>query len=152
MSLVVDSKDIERCLRKLLKVKGYIFNEPKASGETGVDILAKKGKEKLYIEVISFKSSGPARSKDFFQAFFRAISRLDEGATYCIIALPERFENGLPARVKKYRTAWKRIAESFPELEIWLVDLQNESYKRTKWGDWLGSIKAKRVVPTNITI
>ena len=40
-----------------------------------------------YIEVIAYKSSGPARAKDFYEAFFRAISRLDDGATECVIAI-----------------------------------------------------------------
>ena len=70
MSIVINSKDIEKCLRKLLKAKGYAFNKPRANGETGVDILAKRNQERLFIEVISFKSPGATRSKDFFQVFF----------------------------------------------------------------------------------
>lgn len=137
MSLVINSKHIENCLRRLLRAKGYTFNKPRANGETGVDILAKKGKKKLYIEAISFKSSAPRRSKDFFQVFFRAISRLNDGAKHCIIALPKRFERGLPSRAEQYRIAWKRIAKVFPELEIWLVDLRTKTYKKTKWATWL---------------
>ncbi len=38
---------------------------------------------------------------------------------------------------KIYKIAWKRIAEAFPELEIWLVDAKNKRYERTPWGYWL---------------
>ena len=138
MPSIISSKVAEAVLRKLLLREGYKLSKPRVNGETGVDIIAKRKSEILYIEVISFKSSGPARSKDFFQAFFRAISRLDKEGNICAIGLPERFRRGLPNRVKQYKEAWRRIGIAFPELEIWLIDVDEKTYKRTKWGAWIG--------------
>jgi hypothetical protein len=102
-----------------------------------VDIEARRGTVTLAIEVIGFKSSPPERAKDFYQVFFRAVSRLNDGATRCVIALPIRFSQGLPARANQHRVAWSRIAVAFPELEIWLVDTDKQSYEISKWGRWL---------------
>ena len=105
-------------------------------GETGVDILAVRGDERLHIEVIAYKSSGPARAKDFYEVFFRAISRIDDGATECIIAMAVQAEIGLPARARQYGSSWKRIGEAFPELKIWLVNEQGKTVMKTEWVDW----------------
>jgi hypothetical protein len=127
----------EECLRKILLSEGYELNPPRAYGETGVDILAKKeGEEPLHIEVIGYKASGPARAKDFYESFFRAISRIKDSARRCIIALPMLAERGLPARANHYGEAWARIGQVFPELEIWIVDVEALSYKQSKWNDW----------------
>ena len=113
------------------------MNPPRAYGENQTDIIARRGKEICHIEVIGYRRIGPARAKDFYEAFFRAVSRLNGGAKNCVIALSQRAEIGLPARASHHRVAWKRIAEAFPELEIWLVDTSNGGYKRHSWGDWL---------------
>ena len=86
-----------------------------------------------------FKTSPPARAKDFYEAFFRAISRLEHEATKCIIALPARFGTGLPQRAKAIGRAWRRIGKAFPELEIWLVDTAASTIKRTTWVGWIES-------------
>lgn len=138
MGSIVKNEDAEKCLRELLKAEGYELNEPKKQGETGVDILATKGEETFHIEVIGYKSSGPERAKDFYQVFFRAVSRLNEGATHCVIAIPKQAAKGLPLRAQQHRIAWERIEKTFPELEIWLVDVENRTYERTGWGKWLG--------------
>ena len=137
MASIISNNLVEKCLRKILSEEGYKLSSPRKHGETGVDILASKGSTVFYIEVIGFLSPPPVRSKDFYQVFFRAISRLEDGAKYCVIALPKRFERGFPMRVKQYKTAWARISKAFPELEIWLVDIESNCYKRTLWGDWL---------------
>lgn len=137
MPSLVSSAAVEECLRLCLSKEGYALSRIRGHGETGVDIEARKGAEIITIEAIAFKSSPPARAKDFFESFFRAVSRLNGGATRCVIAVPNRFSQGLPARANQYRVAWKRIAQAFPELEIWLVDTDNQSYKPSKWGDWL---------------
>lgn len=134
---IVSNYDTEKCLRKILLREGFILNRKRAHGETGVDILARRGQEQLFIEVIGYKSSPPARAKDFYEAFFRTISRLKDGATKCIIAMPIQAKKGLPARAGQYGKAWERIGLSFPELEIWLVDLDNQEYSQTQWNDWL---------------
>ena len=137
MSQIIKNEDIEKSLRKRLEDEGYTLSKLRNWGETGVDILATKDGETFHIEVIGYKSSGPARAKDFYEVFFRAVSRLNDGATHCVIALPNLFEKGLPQRVKQHEIAWKRIGDVFPELEIWLIDVENKTYKKTGWMSWL---------------
>lgn len=38
---------------------------------------------------------------------------------------------------RQHRVAWTRIAQAFPELEIWLVDVEALDYQRTSWMEWL---------------
>ncbi|MCD4670247.1 MAG: hypothetical protein K8S14_07360 [Actinomycetia bacterium] len=128
----------EKCLRKILTKENYSLSPELENGETGTDIIAKKGSDILHIEVIGYKKKGPSRAKDFYEAFFRTVSRLNEpDCKHCIIALPSRAKIGLPARATHHKIAWKRISKAFPELEIWLVDYSTKTYNRTFWGDWL---------------
>jgi hypothetical protein len=136
MPSLITSKEIERCLRACLAAEGFELSAERAYGQTGADICARRGGEQISIEVIGFKSSPPARAKDFYESFFRAISRLDSGAPRCVIALPSRFGLGLPARARQHGQAWARIGNAFPELEIWLVDAEAGTYSISKWGDW----------------
>ena len=133
----IPSSAIEECLRGLLSKEGFALSATKSHGETGVDIKATKGPEAYFIEVIGYKPAGPARAKDFFESFFRAISRLNDGAKHCVIAWSNRGAAGLPARARQHREAWARISRAFPELEIWLVDTENRRYEKTSWGEWL---------------
>lgn len=137
MAASVGNRDTEACLRQLLHKQGYALSPVRAYGETGVDIVATKDGEIWHIEVIGYKKSGAARAKDFYESFFRVVSRLNDGAKHCVIALPAQFGTGLPARAAQHREAWERIARAFPELEIWLVDVENEAYQRTSWIQWL---------------
>ena len=138
MTTAITNPETENCLRKLLKNEGYTLSDIKAHGETGTDIIAIKNKKELHIEVIGYKKTGPARAKDFYEVFFRAVSRLNNNnCKSCIIALPDNFKIGFPQRVKQHEIAWQRIANAFPELEIWLVDTINNRYIKTYWKDWL---------------
>ncbi len=138
MPSIIKNKDIENTLRNLLLKEGYKFNKEKKSGELGTDIIAEKDDEKLNIEVIGYKEPGPARAKDFYEVFFRTISRLNnKTCTKVVMAIPKKFRNGLPRRANHYRVAWRRIGEAFPELEIWLVDIKNKEYHKTNWNYWL---------------
>jgi len=137
MPSITKSSAIEKTLRSLLTREGYRLNRTRVNGETGVDILATRGRRDVHIEVIGFKSSPPARSRDFMQSFFCAVSRIKDGASRCVIALPHRWKNGLPQRAKQYGTAWRRIGRAFPELEIWLVDIATHTYSKSRWNDWL---------------
>ena len=138
MPALVTSASVEECLRRCLVSKGYTLNRVRGYGETGVDVEARRGAEIVAIEVIGFKSSPPARAKDFYEVFFRAVSRLNGGATHCVIALPNRFGQGLPARAGPHRVAWNRIGTAFPELQIWLVNPGADSYETSTWCSWLG--------------
>ena len=89
-----------------------------------------------HIEVVGYKAAAPTRAKDFYEGFFRAVSRLDDGAKRCVLALSHRSAVGLPARAKQHRTAWLRVADTFPELELWLVNTDSRTYRRTTWREW----------------
>ena len=141
MPALISNDCTERCLRSCLASENFELSRPRANGQTGVDILAKRGTETIHIEVIGFKESPPARSKDFYEVFFRALSRIGVGAKRSVIALPRRFENGLPARAGQYGDSWIRIGNEFPELEIWLIDTEANSYRCTKWIDWAQHIE-----------
>ena len=136
MPAVVSNSEVEDCLRSLLEVEGFGLSSRRSHGQTSVDIKATRGEEVYYIESIGYKESGAARAKDFYEAFFRAVSRLKDGAKHCVIALSARAEVGLPARAKQHGVAWLRIADAFPELEIWLVNTSSRMYKRTSWREW----------------
>jgi hypothetical protein len=136
MAALISGKDVEAALRATLAGEGYEISKERGYGETGTDIVAQRGSENLHIEAIAFKQSPSGRAKDFYEVFFRAVSRLRNDATLCVIALPSRFGMGLPQRAKAIGPAWCRIGDAFPELEIWLVDTTDGSIKRTDWSSW----------------
>lgn len=137
MPSLVENATVETVLRGVLLGQGFTLSEQRGKGETGVDIIATKTDESWYIECIGYKGAGPSRAKDFYESFFRAVSRLDDDAKHLVIAMSIRAQIGLPARAKQHKTAWKRIAEAFPELEIWLVDTDNNCYTKHTWIEWL---------------
>ncbi len=134
----VPNSEVEECLRRCLEAEGYTLSHKRAIGEQGVDIEATKGPEILHIEVIGYKAAGPMRAKDFFEAFFKSVARLDPGAKRCVIAQAMNAKVGLPARAAQRRTSWLRIADAFPELELWFVDTAAGRYERTSWREWAG--------------
>ena len=136
MAALVTSKEVEDAVRLHLTEHGYELSIALSNGETGADIVAIKGDEVRHIEAIAFKSSPPARAKDFYESFFRAVSRLTPTRSACAIALPARFGMGLHQRARAIGIAWQRIGAAFPELEIWLVDTKNGSIKQTSWSSW----------------
>jgi len=143
MALSVTGEQVESVLRGLLPEQGYeIQNPPRDCGETGADIIALQGCVRVFVECIGFQKVPPLRSKQFYEAFFRAVSRLKNGAQRCVMALPVRFGRGMNQRARHYGEAWKRIADTFPELEIWLVDVENNTYEVHKWNDW--PVRAKK--------
>ena len=142
MSLTITNTEIENCLRELLEKEGFKPAKKTGLGKLSSDIKAKKGKENWYIEVMGSEESGLERVEDFYKAFFRAVSRLNnKDCKHCIIAMPENVRKILPIRAKVYKVAWKRIAKVFPELEIWLVDTEKKKYQRTSWIYWLENKK-----------
>jgi hypothetical protein len=136
MRAPVPNQEVENCLREILAAQGYSLSRQRTHGQTGVDIVATRGDEIIYVEAIGYKSAGPARAKDFYEAFFRTVSRLNDDAPRCVVAMSHLAEVGLPARAKQHRVAWLRIADAFPELEIWLVDVGERQCKRTSWREW----------------
>jgi len=130
--------DVEEAIRSALS-KGYVLSPKKTIGQNGVDITAqaKKGDESVDIEVIGRSQNGSKRSFDFCQAFFRAISRLNGNASTIAIALPNEWEAGLKSKLDNLGEGWERIALEFPEVEIWLVDIKDLTFRRTKLTDWV---------------
>lgn len=136
MPAIVTSSQIEHVVRQKLETEGYALSPARSLGENGGDIIAQRGAERVVVEAIAYKSSGSARAKDFYESFFRAISRLDTGATRVIVAVAEQARRGLPARVSQHRTGWRRIGAAFPELEIWIVDTLAGSIEIGKWAEY----------------
>jgi hypothetical protein len=132
----VKNSEVENILRGVLSADGYRLSRRRAYGETGVDIIASKDGDAWHIECIGYKSSPPARAKDFYESFFRIVSRLNDGAEHLVIALANQAQVGLPARAKQHRIAWDRIARVFPELEIWFVDTDAKECSRRTWAEW----------------
>ena len=138
MPSIITNIETENCLRELLKKEGYKLNSKTGLAKLGPDIKAAKDNEDFYIEVIGFEESGIERVNDFYEAFFQVISRLNnKDCKHCIIAMPESARKSLPIRAKIYKVAWERIAKVFPELEIWLVDVESKKYQKTSWVYWL---------------
>jgi len=135
--VAVTNDEVEQRLRNALQGEGYQLNSPRKRGEHGADIIACGSVGTWYIEVIGYKRRGFQRSWDFNTAFFGAVSRLNDRAEHCVIAMAKEAKLGLPVRAQQHRVAWERIAKAFPELEIWLVDTSNGGYERTSWGEWL---------------
>ena len=136
MQTPVSNSEVEDTLRQLLTDEGYQLTDKRVHGETGVDIIAEKSSETYHIEAIGYKKVGAVRAKDFFEGFFPAVSRLNQGATHCILAVSHHAETGLPTRAQQHQQAWLRIAQAFPELEIWLIDTGKIAYRRTTWREW----------------
>ncbi len=123
-----------------MKEEGYKLNIKKGLGKLGPDIKATKDDEVFYIEVAGSEDSSMKSVKDFYEAFFQVVSRLNnKDCKHCIIAMPESLRKPLLIRAKIYKVAWERIAKAFPELEIWLVDAENKKYQKTSWMYWLGN-------------
>ena len=135
---MITNTEIEDCLRELLEEEGYEINSKKGLYKLGSDIKATRDSDVFYIEVTGFEELGIERVKDFCQAFFQALSRLNNNdCRHIVIAVSEAMRKILPVRARIYKVAWERITDSFPELEIWLVDTENNKYERTSWGYWL---------------
>ena len=138
MLIKTTNTEIENCLRKLLIKEGYKLRNRSGLFKLGPDIKATKDNENWYIEVIGSEGSGLERVKDFYEAFFKSLSRLNnKDCNHCIIAIPESLRKFLYIRARIYKVAWERIARVFSEFEIWIVDIENNKYQTTSWDYWL---------------
>ena len=137
MPSIVANAAVENCLRACLSSEGYDLSRRRGQGETGVDIIACKNGKTFHIEVIGYKKQPPLRSKDFFEGFFRTLSRLKENPRNCIFAMSHLYGRGLRQRVRHYGVGWARIGNAFPELQISLVNTEEKIYTTHSWGEWL---------------
>lgn len=71
----VEASKVEQLIRKYLEDRECQLSTPKKSGETGPDTAAKSGKSTWFVEVIGFQESLWIFSREFYEAFFRIISR-----------------------------------------------------------------------------
>ena len=137
----VANEAVVDALRVALQKQGYKVSPKRPFGAQGPDVVGEKDGEKIVAEVIGYKSSGPARRSDFAVAFWTAIGRVDNYPdAKVVIALPSQFGRGLGARLDSRRGAWERIGKAFPELEIWLVDVPGQNYKRHSWTQLLSQL------------
>jgi hypothetical protein len=136
MALSITSQEVESVVRTILTKEGYTLTETRKNGENGCDARATTNQHHLDIECIGFQDRPPMRSKQFYEVFFRAISRIKDGCQKCAIALPVRFDKGLSTRARHYGESWNRIGTVFPELEIWLVDTEAITLERFPWNHW----------------
>jgi len=131
---IVTKTEVENCLKELLAKEGYELHDRGFLAKLSSDIKATKDNESWYVEVLGYGTSGRERVGDFYRAFFQSISRLNnEDCKHIAIAMPESSRKIMHIRAKVYEKAWERIAKVFPELEIWLVDVENKKYQKTTW-------------------
>jgi len=134
MVKLVESSDVEQIVRKLLREKGCTLSVPKGKGQTGSDITAISGKSTWFVEVIGFQSHPSIRSREFYEAFFRIVSRnRDNLDDILVLALPKRFKNGMAQRKHQYLIAWEKLGKTFPNLYIWYVDTKRKMVEEYPW-------------------
>ena len=132
MSTETKKTEVRNCLETLAQIEGYELRKRTGLFQLGSDIKASKDNENWYIELIGSEGSGLEMVNDFYSVFFRAISRLNNSdCDHCIIAIPESLRKFIYIRARIYKVAWERIAKNFPELEIWIIDVDSKTYQRT---------------------
>ncbi len=134
---LVSTDEVEKIVRAHLIQQGFsLTNVHRKHGETGCDVIAARGRARVFVEVIGFQSVPPIRSREFYECFFRAISR-DEDRTgdRLAMALPIRFSEGMRQRKSHYARAWDKIGRAFPNLEIWYVDTKTDTVVERSWKD-----------------
>jgi len=135
--MVMTNAETEQNLRSFLLSRGYTLSAPlTTNGATGPDLIAERDGLKTYIEIIGYKPSGSARSRDFYEAFFRCISRLRLGAEHIALACPCHFRSGLDERIRNLGDAWLRLGTAFPELELWFVYPKPTLLTPAAWNSW----------------
>lgn len=110
MAKLVKAKDVEQVVCRYLGGKGCTSSPPKKYGQTGADITARCGKSTWFVEVIGFQSHPPTRSREFYEALFRVISRdRDNLDDVLVLGLPKRFKDGMIQRKQQYPVAWEKL-------------------------------------------
>lgn len=134
MAKLIAARQVEQVIRNYLQINGCALSSTKKPGETGADITARKGKHTWFVEVIGFESNPPTRSRDFYEAFFRVISRDRHNRNdTLVIGLPKRFKNGMRQRKRQYPVAWEELGGIFPNLKLWYVDTQQSTLEEYPW-------------------
>jgi len=136
MPKLIEAKDVELVIRRYLEGKGCTLSPHKKRGETGADITARCDKSICFVEVIGFQSNAPTRSREFYEAFFRVISR-DRGNPddILVIGLPKRFKGGMRQRRHQYPVGWEKLGKAFPNLKLWYVDTEQDTLEEYSWSN-----------------
>ena len=134
MAKLTKSTEVEKVVRQYLETKGCTLSSHRKQGETGPDIEATSGKSTWFVEIIGFQEVPPLRSREFYEAFFRVISRdRDNPDDTLVLALPVRFKDGMRQRVQNYPVAWEKLGKAFPNLRIWYVDTERGKVEEHSW-------------------
>jgi len=134
MAKIAKHSEVEQVVREYLEEKGCILSPPREHGETGPDIRATSDVSTWFVEVIGFQAVPPVRSREFYEAFFRLISRdRDNPNDILVLALPKRFKTGMRQRMKQYPIAWGKLGKAFPNLSIWYVDTERSNIEEYTW-------------------
>lgn len=134
MAKIVESSEVEQVVRKYLKDNGCVISPSRKHGETGADIIATKGVSTWMVEVIGFQGVPSMRSREFYEVFFRIISRdRDNPNDILVVALPKRFKIGMRQRTRQYPIAWRKLGKAFPKLNIWYVDTAQGNVEEYAW-------------------
>ena len=144
---LIASEDVENTIRRYLKRQNFVLSDTKQRGETGCDLVATRGSERVFIEIIGFQSVPPIRSREFYELFFRTISR-DTGRSEdrLVMALPARFAIGMAQRKQQYGVAWNKIGAAFPNLAMWYVNTVTGHVKECTWSECVDSMNARTSV------
>ncbi len=128
----IKRKHVEELVRKKLDSQGYKMNHHKENVGVSPDIIAEKDDVVLYVEVIGYKSSSKASSRDFYEVFFRAFAQLEQlDSEHIIIAMPIQYLTDMKKRIESMKNAWVRLCIGFPEITVYFVDLkQDKIYKK----------------------
>ena len=136
MVKLIEAANVERVIRNYLDESGYSLSSPRKRGETGVDIIAKCEESTCFVEIIGFQSHPPTRSREFYEAFFRIISRdRNEPHDILVLALPKRFKDGMRQRKQQYSVAWDKLGRAFPNLKLWYVDTVEDTVEEYQWSN-----------------
>jgi len=124
MAKSVTANAVEQVIRRYLEGKGCTLSHPKKRGQTGPDIVARHGKYTWFVEVIGFQEKPWIRSREFYEAFFRIISRDRDNPAddTLVLGLPKRFKDGMRQRKQQYPVAWEKLSKAFPNLRVWYAD------------------------------
>jgi len=134
MAKLVEARDVEQVIRRYLEGKRCTLSPSKKRGQTGPDIIARHSKSTWFVEVIGFQSHPPTRSREFYEAFFRVISRdRDNLDDVLVLSLPKRFKDGMKQRKQQYPAAWEKLGKAFPNLRIWYVDTEQNIVEEYTW-------------------
>ncbi|MBP6739398.1 MAG: hypothetical protein KA146_05380 [Leptospiraceae bacterium] len=128
----IKRKYVEELVRKKLDSQGYKMNHHQDRVGVSPDIIAEKDDVVLYVEVIGFKSSARAATRDFYEVFFRAFAQLEQpDSDQIIIAMPIQFLKDMKKRIESMKNGWVRLCIAFPEITVYFVDLKQEKiYKK----------------------